>query len=197
MKVTTLVIGAERVAGGDVLPVPSLREVTEVASKAQSPYVWLLDSDAVPTEAALDTLLDADCGLAASLPVDAHGRPVEPLLGRFTETDVPGILEAAALRRVPLRHVHVTSLLAPRDVVTAERPPDSARFGRYAGSEWTSRLFAHQAGMLVPRSRVRAPALKTGHPIHAIRMARTGVWGRGEAARELHRSLVGHRRKGG
>ena len=112
--------------------------------------------------------------------MDGDGRPAEALVGRFTEDDVPGILEAAPKHRVPLRHTYVISLLARRDAVLAEGPPDPATFGRYAGSEWTARLFRRQPGMLVPHSTVRAPALRAGHPLHALRMSRTGVWGKGE-----------------
>ena len=183
----------DREALAEVVTVPSLAEVVDSALEARAPLVWLVDSGATPVEGALRPLLDAECDLCASLPVDGEGRPVEQLLGRFTEDDVPGILEAAPKHRVPLRHTYVISLLARRDAVLAEGPPDPATFGRYAGSEWTARLFRRQPGMLVPRSTVRAPALRAGHPLHALRMSRTGVWGKGETLRELHRCAVRHR----
>ena len=198
-EVTALVIGSlddcmrglDRAALAEVIRSPTLAVLVDSAREARSPFVWLVDSGAVPAEGALGSLLDAEAELAVSLPVDAGGRPVETLVGRFTETDVPAILLAASMHRVPLRHTYVTSLLARRDIVIAESPPNSARFGRYAGPEWTSRLFSRRPGMLVPRSRVRAPVMEPGHPLHAIRMSRTGLWGRGEALLELHRSMVG------
>ena len=115
---------------------------------------------------------------------------MEPELGRFTESDVPGILDAVRVRRVPLRHTYVISMLVRTDVVREHEPPDPARFGRYAGSEWTARVFAGRPGMLVPASRVRVVSRPPGALHHALRMARTGVWGRRETARELQRSLL-------
>jgi hypothetical protein len=182
-------IGREAVA--DVVTLPSLANVVTAAAEARAALLWLIDSGAMPAEGSLQWLLDAGCDLCVSLPVDREGRPVEPLIGRFTENDVPGILEAASKHRVPLRHTYVISLLARRETVIAAASPDAARFGRYAGSEWTARLFSRQPGMLVPSSTVRAPVLRAGRPQHALRMARTGMWSRGEALREFHRCAVG------
>jgi hypothetical protein len=125
-----------------------------------------------------------------SLPVDDAGSPLEPELGRFTEHDVPGILDAVRLRRVPLRHAYVISMLVPADLVREHEPPDPARYGRYAGSEWTARVFAAKPGMLVPASRVRVASRAPGSIQHALRMARTSVWGRRETAVELRRSVL-------
>lgn len=197
-RVTALVIGPRDdrpgaigpAAPSEVVPVASIGALVDRAREAATPWLWLIDSRAEPAADALDVLLDAGCDLAAGLPVDGAGQPVEALLGRFTEADVPAILDSLPRNRVPLRHTYVTSLLARREAILGERPPDPARFGRYAGSEWTWRLFARQPGMLIPHSRVRAPILAPGHPAHAVRMARAGVWGRGEALRELHRIVV-------
>jgi hypothetical protein len=152
--------------------------------------VWLLDASATPSDGALAALLEHAPGPAASLPVDAHGRPVKPLLGRIAESDPDAILEAVERRRLPLRHIPVVSLLVERDLVLGLDPPDPGRFGWYAGAEWTSRLFARKRGMLVPASRVSVDGHPAGSPTHVLRVARTSGWRGGETMRELHRSVT-------
>jgi hypothetical protein len=182
----------DRVAGSavEVHAVPSLAELREAAAGARAPRLWLLDAGASPLEGALEALLAQPDDPAVSLPVDDRGTPVEPVLGRFTEGDLPGILAAVSSRRVPLRHTHVVSILIGRETVLEHAPPDPGRFGLYAGTEWTARVFAGRPGMLVPASRVRVAAPVGGSLVAAMRMARTGVWRRGETVRELQRSVV-------
>ena len=191
--VTAVILGAagRPAAGGvaSVVAVPSLDALARVAGQTATGLLWLLDSRAQPSQDTLPALLEHVEAPAASLPVDERGEPAEPLLGRFTESDVPGVLSAVANRRVPLRHTYLLSLLVERELVTALAPPDPDRFGRYAGSEWTARLFAQRRGMLVPASRVRVGALAARAPGPALRMARAGVWRRGETLRELQRVL--------
>jgi hypothetical protein len=112
-------------------------------------------------------------------------------MGRVTESDDEAILDAVAHRRLPLRHIPLVSLLVERDLVLELDPPNPVRFGWYAGSEWTARLFARRRGMLVPASRVRVDRLPVGSPVHALRAARSARWRRGETVREIHRSLSG------
>jgi hypothetical protein len=169
----------------------SLRTVREVAAAAPTSLLWLLDSGTVPAEDALATLLEHAPGPAASLPVDRAGNAVEALMGRITESDAPGILDAVRRRRLPLRHTHVTSLLVERDLVLELSPPDPAHFGWYAGREWTGRLFARRRGWLVPNSRVEVQDGITGSPIDVLQAARSAGWRRGETLRELQRSVTG------
>jgi hypothetical protein len=131
---------------------------------------------------------------AASLPVDERGEPVEWAVGRFTTHEPAALLEAAQARRVPLRRAALISLLVERRSVLEIAPPDPASFGRYAGSEWTGRLFATHPAVLVPASTVRidpgdGPA--RGDPRALLRAARASGWGRGETLRELYRSVAG------
>ena len=151
---------------------------------------WLLDARATPSEGALVALLEQGYDPSVSMPVDDSGAPAESVLGRFTESDKARMLEAVRNRRVPLRHTYVISMLVPTGLVREHEPPDPARYGRYAGSEWTARLFAANRGMLVPASRVWVASPAPGSIHHALRMARTGVWGRREAAVELRRSVL-------
>ena len=174
--VTTLVMGPD---------------VREAAARAATELLWLLDPTAEPTPDTLPALIKAGHVPAASLPVDADGEPVEWAVGRF-ETDAPAaLLEAARARRVPLRHTFVTSLLVDRHSVLDTEPPDPARFGRYAGSEWTARLFAVHPAVLVPASTVRIAGSSRGAPLDALRAARAAGWGCGETLRELYRSVAG------
>jgi len=175
---------------GEIVTAGSLGDIRDAALRAEASSLWLLDSSATPSEGALDTLVDRADQPAVSLPVDDRDAPLEWLVGRFAESDLARLVDAVNDRRVPLRHTYVISLLIPRELVIEHAPPDPGRFGRYAGSEWTARVFASTPGMLVPESRVRIGRLAPGSPRHAMRMARTGVWGRGEALRELHRSVL-------
>jgi hypothetical protein len=179
----------DRLAGLE--KVDSLAGIRAAAERATAELVWILDSGAVPTAETLSALLDAAYEPVASLPVDGSGEPVEAAIGRFRETDVPALLREAGERRVPLRHIQLTSLLAGREMVVAEDPPDPERFGRHAGVEWTARLFRTKAGMLVPASTIRPGDQDRGNPLHALRAARACGWGKGETLRELQRSVTG------
>jgi hypothetical protein len=181
-EVTTIRVGAG-----------SLQSLRGTVGSAATPLLWLLDEGATASEDTLAALLEHAPGPAASLPVDALGRPIKPLMGRVTESDVPGILEAVERRCLPLRHTHVISLLVERDLVLELPPPDPIRFGWYAGAEWTARLFAHRRGVLVPASRVRVETAPAGSPLQALRTARSARWRKGETIRELHRSIVSWR----
>ena len=186
-------LAAVRDGVGETATAPSLAEIGEAVRSVRAPLVWLLDARAAPSEGALAALLGHGYEPAVSMPVDHRGAPVEALLGRFTESDKAGILEAVRNRRVPLRHTWVISMLVGRDTVLGEPAPDPARFGAYAGTEWTARVFSSSPGMLIPASRVLVGADMRGSLRDALRMARTGVWRRGETLRELHRSAVGGR----
>ena len=196
--IAVVAIGAQpervRAAAGnravEIVTAGFLGDIRDAALRAEAPFLWLLDSTATPSEGALDALVDHAHQPAVSLPVDDRDAPVEWLVGRFAEADLARLVDAVNDRRVPLRHTYVISMLIRREVVIEHAPPDPERFGRYAGSEWTARVFASTPGMLVPESKVRVGHLAPGSPRHAMRMACTGVWGRGETLRELHRSVL-------
>jgi hypothetical protein len=191
--VTAILVGPAQAAGPDgaaaTLAVPGLHAVTQAARDAGTDLVWLLDAAAVPEAGALEALRPHAGAPAASLPVDARGRPVEALLGGVAHEDVALMVAELEHRRVPLRHTPVVSLLVPRELVASAAPPRPERFGRHAGTEWTARLFAEQPGVLVPDSRVRVEPHARAHLRHTIRLARDGVWSRGDVARELRRTL--------
>ena len=198
--VAVLAIGPHddwRASGADagvaaVATVASLAEIRDAARGLDAPLVWLVDSGATPSAGALRALLDAAHTPVASLPVDDRRAPIEAVLGRFADSDKLAVLDAVSRGCVPLRHTHVISLLVERGALLEHAPPDAA-LGRYAGSEWTARVFARTPGMLVPASTVRPRTWAPGMPRDALRMTRTGVWRRGETLRELQRSLVGGR----
>jgi hypothetical protein len=179
--------------GQEVVRVPSLDAVTAASRAATTSRVWLLDVRAQPTADTLAVMSRHADATAVSLPVDEAGAPVEPLLVGFAHRDVELLLGEAQRHRVPLRHAYVLSLLADRRLVADADPPRTARFGRHAGLEWTARLFASVPGVLVPDSRVRVGAWAPPTVLHAARLMRAGVWGRGDVARELRRALGGGR----
>lgn len=168
----------------------SLGSLHALVADVAAPLVWLVAADVSPEQGALAALLEHAPGPAASLPVDSHGGPVEPLIGRVEEADPDAILDAVQRRRVPLRHIALTSLLVERDLVLDLAPPDPQRFGWYAGAEWTARLFARRRGMLVPASRVRVDGCPAGSPMGLLRAARSAGWRRGETLRELGRTVT-------
>jgi hypothetical protein len=175
-RVTTVAVGG-----------PSLAEVRDAAERASTPLLWLVDSSATPLDDALEALLRHAGDPAASLPVDERGAPVEAMVGGYADSDAAAVLDAVSARRAPLRHTWVVSLLVARELVLQHAPPDPGRFGPYAGSEWTARVFAGRPGMLVPESRVRVARVPAASPLHALRMMRAGAWGKGDTLREVHR----------
>jgi hypothetical protein len=159
------------------------------AEAAASELLWLVDEAATTTDETLPALIESGLVPAASLPVDERGEPVEAAVGRFAATEPALLLEAAQRHHVPLRYTVVTSLLVTRASVVEIAPPDPSRFGSWAGSEWTGRLFARHPGALVPASRVQVRAPARGAPAAALRTARAAGWGRGETLRALYGSL--------
>jgi hypothetical protein len=195
--VAAVIVGTrpDRVPGGDVREVAqatTLAEIRSAAERLRAPMLWLLDASASPANGALAALLESGDAPAVSLPVDGFGAPVGTLLGRFADS-TSAVTDAVGRGGVPLRHTHVVSMVIPRSTVLEHPPPDVARLGRYAGSEWTARVFARSPGMLVPGSTVEVAGSAPGSPVEALRMARTGVWRRGETLRELHRSVLAAR----
>jgi hypothetical protein len=192
--VTAISIGA----GPHAIPPSGLADLTsmtdlgglqDMASRVGTPLLWLVDARAVPSPTTLPALLDHADAPAASVPVDPRESIVEAALGRVADDDPALVLERVAERRVPLRHTTLTSLLIERELVASIAPPDPRRFGAYAGSEWTARVFALRRGMIVPASRVRVDGAPTGSPLHVLRVAKSARWRRGETLRELHRSV--------
>jgi hypothetical protein len=187
--VVTLAVGDGPPSVDAELRVPSLAQIRDAAMRADAELVWIIGDRAEPCPGALDTLLEAG-EPAASLPIDATGAPVEVALGRFAEKDADALLQSASDGQVPLRHTFVTSLLIARATVLAHAPPDPRRFGVYAGSEWTARVFRDRPGRLVPASTVRVSAPAPGSAVTALRAARASGWGKGETLRALGRSIA-------
>ena len=192
--VTAITIGRARPAypSGVVAAtaVPDLGGLREAAARAGTRLLWLLDAAAVPLPATLPPLLEHSGSTAVSMPVDAGGAPVEGAIGRIDDHDPGALLERVADRCAPLRHTPVVSMLVERRLVEAAAPPDTRRFGPYAGAEWTARLFSDRPGLLVPASRVELAAPLPRSALGALRMARGGAWRRGEAVREAQRALA-------
>jgi hypothetical protein len=176
---------------GALIEIDSLSDLHTAAGAAKTELLWIIGPGAVPSEETLPALLEAGHVPAASLPVDAPGAPIEAAVGRFAEHDAAALIDAARDRRVPLRHTRVTSLLVDRHTVLAAAPPDPHRYGPYAGSEWTARVFASSPALLVPASRIRTDPPAAGTLPHALRTARAAGWGMGETLREMLRSVSG------
>ena len=191
--VTALVVGtrdADAPGAAHVVAVARADDLAAAARAATTELVWILDAAAIASATTLPALLVHAGRPAASLPVGGDDRPVERLIGRFAGDEDAAVLDDVAQRRVPLRHTPLVSLLADRALVAATHPPRTAVFGRYAGSEWTARLFAAGPGVLVPASRVRAAAPAGADPLRAVRAMRAGAWSRGDVLRELRRAVA-------
>ena len=191
--VTALVVGTRGgapVGAAHVVQVARADDLATAAQAATTELVWVLAGGAIASACTLPALIDHAAGPAASLPVDAEDRPVERLIGRIAGDEDAAVLDEVAQRRVPLRHTPLVSLLVERALVAAIPPPRTGAFGRYAGSEWTARLFAASAGALVPASRVRVTAPRGADPVRAARTMRAGAWSRGDVLRELRRAVA-------
>lgn len=191
--VTALLVGPRGVAPPGAAQVAQLAradDLADAARAAKTELVWILAGGSIASPTTLPALLAHAGRPAASLPVDAEGRPVERLLGRFAGDEDATVLDEIAQRRVPLRHTPLVSLLAERALVARIDPPRTGVFGRYAGSEWSARLFAASAGVLVPASRVRASAPTGADPLRAVRTMRSGAWSHGDVLRELRRAVT-------
>lgn len=174
----------------DIVAIAGLGSLHDAAGRCGTKLLWLVDARAVPSRTTLPALLEHADAPASSTPVDARGSLVQAAAGRVADDDPELLLERVAEHRAPLRHTTVTSLLIERELVTSIAPPDSRRFGAYAGTEWTARVFARRRGMLVPASRVLVEGAPAGSPIHVLRTARSARWRRGETVRELQRSVM-------
>lgn len=197
--VAAVAVGASRAPIGaltypevdDVVALPSEDGLRDAATNLRAPFLWVIGQGTSPSRAALAPILGRAGRPAASLPVDGLGTPVDACIGRFVESDVEALLDGAMRREVPLRYTRLVSLLVAREHVLDLAPPDSRRFGPYAGLEWTARLFARRGGVLVPESQVRVPTPPPGSARHIARLAGTGVLRKREALRELQRVLTG------
>ena len=151
-----------------------LADVQAAARAIGTPLVWLLDVSAEPEEGALAALRAAGSGPAASVPVDSAGRPLDAWIGTFAGSDLEAILQGAAQCHVPLHFTPLYSLLAPRDLIAAEAPPDPGRYGPFADLEWTARLFRRRSGVLVGASEVRMrPRRVAPAPLALARLVRS------------------------
>ncbi len=191
MRVTTIVFGGDGDPHSpDAVRAPDIAAARDLAARAAPGLAWLVASGAGVSEATLAALRPHGPAPAASLVVDERGQPVQTLLGRLLD-DKAGLVAAAARRSVPLRHVPVVSLLVDCALVAELPGPDIGRFGTYAGSEWTARLFARSPGVLACTS-VAVMAARARPPLHDLaRMARSGVWRRAELPGEVYRAVAG------
>jgi hypothetical protein len=174
----------------DLVAIAGLGSLPDAAGRCGTQLLWLVDARAVPSRTTLPALLEHADTPASSMPVDARGSLVQTAAGRVADEDPELLLDRVAEHCVPLRHTTVTSLLIERKLATSIAPPDSRRFGAYAGTEWTARVFARRRGVLVPASRVLVEGAPAGSPMHVLRTARSARWRRGETLRELQRSVM-------
>ena len=187
-----------RAGVAEVRRVAAPDELTAAAAQCGAPLIWLLDARAEPAPGALEALLTHAPAPGASLAVDRQRHPHEELLGGFGDSDIASLLGAVGERRVPLRHLPITSLLVEREDVLALQPPDARRFGRYAWLEWTARLFAQRPGFLVPASVVQVDGAGQGlEPVAMFRLVRSGAWRRTDALRPLRLAVNRRSEHGG
>lgn len=133
--------------------------------------------------------------LVASLVLDQHGYAVGPTF----QPDFDALTELISLaerRLVPIRATAMTSVLVHRRAIERHGLP-RAELGPHAGLEWSARMLAGEVGWVAAASVVRRSSSASGGRAQAVtharataRMARTGVWGPGQAALELLRAGV-------
>ena len=172
------------------------------ALATEAPWLWFLAPGARPREDALDVLLAAVAPEGAAPPtvlagllVDEHGVPLERDLQATPQLDAEAAVELVRHRLLPIRSAGFQHCLVARASFDRHGLPDHARFGPYAGHEWTARVLGDSAGYLVAASVVElaAGAAPTGSFAQlpaAVRMLRTGAWSRGDAVRALRRAVL-------
>jgi len=160
------------------------------AATTGADWLWLLAAGALPREDALPRLLDAvapsgepAAALVAGMALDGAGRALEDLLPAPDRSDAAAVLRLAALRLCPVRHASFANTLVRRDAFARLGLPDERAYGPYAPVAWTARLLRDEPGRLCPASVVTIAS--RAHPkatlAATVRMARSGVWTRGEA----------------
>ena len=192
--ITKLVVGASGNIGGvagDAIRLTSLADLLRATAQVSDDLLWITDAEARPAPGALEALVESGATPAVSMPVDRRGFPIERLLGRFGDVGDEEFLHAVSNRQLPLRHTRMASMLVERLSILEVAPPDPMRFGSYAATEWTARLFARHPGTLVTASRVAMPPPPPSTISSAIRMSRARVWRRGETLRELYGAVRG------
>jgi hypothetical protein len=98
------------------------------------------------------------------------------------------VAETVREGRVPIRHAPLVHTLVAADAVRARGGPQLARYGPYAGAEWTARLLAGGLGWWATRSvAVIDPCPPAAAPslVHRLRMLRSAAWTAAEALEEL------------
>jgi len=160
--------------------------------------LWLVRSGVVPASDALQRLVDARDGddpppaIVAGLVVDVRGAVVEDLLPRASEARTADVVRLARQRLMPIRNAPLGQVLVTRAALHAHGLPHGNRYGPHAFVEWSARVLASQPGLLTTRSLARVESLTPARYAGALaelpaaaRMARSGAWTQGEAARAL------------
>lgn len=162
-----------------------------------SDWLWLLADGARVRGDALPRLLGAvtpagepAAALVAGIVLDGGGHPVDALLPAADQSDTSLVLRLAAARLCPVRHASFAHTLVRRADFERFGLPDERAYGRYAPEQWTARLLREEPGRLCAESVVTLPAMATPNPrglgatfagvAATVRMARSGVWTRGE-----------------
>ena len=169
----TVVIGPDRTGLAPDHRVPDLS-----AALALGGRLWIVDGAARPEPGALEALLAvADAApLLVSLPVGS-----EAALPRGAEADTAGLIAAVGRGLVPIRHAEAYSLLVDASAVDAPEPG----YGTLTARAWTARVLRRRPGYLVTASRVHVAPPPAADPRAVLRMARAGLFTRGETVRAL------------
>lgn len=180
----------------------NLSEVLSTAARQPATWIWLIDASVRPRADALARLLEAcDVDLLgrglptvlASMVCSPAGTPCDDALPRGSEHATPLVLAGVEHGLLPIRNTPFVSTLLHRSVVDRHGLPSMAAFGAYAPIEYTARALRTDVGYLVPASVVTAPEpaaqqwgfLPEPSIAQTARMARTGVWTRGERVRAV------------
>jgi hypothetical protein len=169
------------------------------ALESEVPWLWLLAPSARAREDALEHLLGAVAPehepralLVAGMVLDGAGRPLDDELPAPDRTDMSAVIRLVALGLCPVRHCTFANCLIQRVAFERSGLPDTRSFGRHAAVQWTARALGEQPGrfcagsvvVLHPPTR-RGPRSPLADGAATLRMARSGVWTRGESLRAL------------
>ena len=170
-------------------------DALERALASGAGWIWLLADGAVACGDALERLLAA-CELAGEPPgsllagmvVGGSGRPLRSELPAGDGRCAEDLIRLAGKRALPIRYTTLANCVVARELFVQHGLPDVCRYGPYAAIEWSARVLRVERGYFIPASVVtlEAPSRVGGAPLVTVaalmRMLRSGIWTRGEAA---------------
>jgi hypothetical protein len=177
----------------------------ERALTCDADWIWLLAGGGVPRADALERLLEATAldgespaALLSGTVVDATGAAIECRLPAADQQH-PHLIRLVGKHALPIRATTFANCLVAAACFARHGLPDEARFGPYAGIEWSARALRNDIGYFIPSSVVSLEDLTSRRAALValpalLRTFRSGALTRGDALHRLTASFATCRR---